>query len=100
MDVIGHQHIGMHCTAIPFRSFSKTAQIEPIVLVGKKTGRPVIASLNDVMRYSATLDTCASWHGLTLSLYQNRSISGSVPLIYLLNLTALAPSPFSTIILP
>jgi hypothetical protein len=45
------------------------------VLVGKETGRPVIASLNDVMRYSATLDTCASWHGLPLSLYQNRSIS-------------------------
>lgn len=62
MDVIGHQDKGMDQAACAFGIVHQPVEIKQIVLIGKKTGLPVVAALDDMKRYTRGNDSGSSRH--------------------------------------
>jgi hypothetical protein len=60
---VGHQHSGVHRTAVFLRAELQPVQIEAVILFSKKTGRTVVAALHDVLRMIGQVDAWAARHG-------------------------------------
>jgi hypothetical protein len=69
VDMVGHQHIGMDCTAVFLRRFAQTFQVEAQVLVRKEGRLTVIATLDDMLREPRHIEPWFACHDL-LSLDQ------------------------------
>src|SRR5690606_8917330 len=62
MYVVGHQYICMNCTTVLLRLLVQCIQIKSIILVGVKTGRPIVASLYDMPSYPCYCQSRSTRH--------------------------------------
>lgn len=63
VDVVGHEHVGMDCTAVADAVLVEPVQIEPIVLVGEGAGLAIVSALDEMERDVGKYNTGAAWHG-------------------------------------
>ena len=52
MDRVGHQHIGVHATALPARMIFQPVEVVLAVVRCEKAGLAVVSALNQMQRYS------------------------------------------------
>jgi len=70
MHVIGHQDIGMEFGVIFVQGFPKIVQVTMVVFDGIKTEFPIIAALDDMLRYAGNRKARFTWHEV-ISLSQS-----------------------------
>jgi hypothetical protein len=71
MDVVGHENPGMNGHIVFARELMQPTCIGCEIFGGHKTGLPVIASLNDVLRETGRADPWKTWHRFILdSIYE------------------------------
>jgi hypothetical protein len=63
VDVVCHQAVRMHCAVVLFGQLAQVRQVNEVVSVTSKTGRAVVAALNDVNRYTGQDQAQRSRHG-------------------------------------
>jgi hypothetical protein len=63
MDMVGHQHVGVHPTALAHQCLVQPTEVGTPVLVVEEARRAVVAALHDVQRQAVDMDACAAGHG-------------------------------------
>jgi hypothetical protein len=58
----GHEYIGVNIDVVVVCRFPQPMQIAVIVVIGKETGATIVATLDDMLRYSWLINTGAARH--------------------------------------
>ena len=61
--MVGHQYVGVDKASRLGAVFLQPFQIKEIIVLGKETGLPIVASLDDVGGNPWGDDSWSSWHG-------------------------------------
>jgi hypothetical protein len=62
MDVVDHEHIGVHGAAEALGQLGEMIQIESLVFLGVESPRAVITALDDVPGDAGEAEACSAWH--------------------------------------
>jgi hypothetical protein len=67
--MVGHQHIGMYRTACIMAILLQPIKVTTVILVGIKTGLPIISALDQMQGNAGYDDARSSRHKYNLSLF-------------------------------
>jgi hypothetical protein len=68
MYMIGHQDVGMHCTAPIDSRFFKPVEVTVIILLGDEAWLSIDASLYKMLRCASELDAWTAGHALSVKI--------------------------------
>ena len=82
MDVVGHEHVGVHRARELRREFAEHSEVTPVVFLGVKTRNTVVAALNDVPGNARDTQSRSAGHkgfNIRVSVTGPSRETGSVP---------------------